>query len=224
MKRLISFLLLVAMLCLVSCGEREEAPVDEEVLGPNVSDVIENVTENTQKEETTPEEDRLAYYEELVTALKGEILAVKAELFATKSEYNGRLTELESIASGNVTSSEFTYLVSGGKVTITAYLGNAINVQIPSSIDGMPVYAIADRAFLNHTSVQSIVIPEGVQTVGWFAFSGCVSLGMVALPASVVSIAYGAFENCSSALTVFSPKGCYAEAYAKSYGIATSNG
>ena len=222
MKRWITLLLAVAMLACTSCGNRKE--VADDVLGPGVTDVLQTQPEIEKKEETETAVDRLAYYEELVGGLKGELLAVKAELFAVRSEYEDRLSALESVASGSVASSEFTYTVSNGSVTITAYRGSAINVQIPSSIDGKPVCAIADRAFLNHTAVQTIVIPEGVETVGWFAFSGCVSLGMVSMPSSVNSIAYGAFENCPSALTVFCPRGCYAESYAKSYGIVTSNG
>ena len=167
--------------------------------------------------------DRLTYYENLVTQLQAELLAVKAEMQAAKTEYENRIDQLESETSTIPEACAFTYSVSGDGVTITAYTGKDVNVQIPSQIDGRAVTAIADKAFLNHSTVQSIVVPEGVRTVGWFAFSGCVSLGAVSLPASVETISYGAFENCNRALTVFCRTGSYAEQYARSYGIATAS-
>ncbi|MBQ9760101.1 MAG: leucine-rich repeat domain-containing protein [Clostridia bacterium] len=167
--------------------------------------------------------ERLAYYENLVTSLQAEILAIKAELHATKTEYENRIEEMESEKNDTAQQAEFTYTVSGNSVTVTAYNGKSVSVQIPALIDGKAVTAIGDKTFLNNTTVQSVVIPEGVKTVGWFAFSGCVSLGAVSLPSSVESISYGAFENCNRALTVFCPAGSYAESYARSYGIATAN-
>ena len=171
-----------------------------------------------------PEADKLAYYEQLVEELQADLLAMQSELFATKTEYEARIAELEAEKKeeNETQSSNFIYTVSGNTVTVTGYNGSAVRVEIPTSIDGKTVVAIADRAFQNNKKVQSVVIPEGVKTVGWFAFSGCISLGSVAIPTSVDSIHYGAFENCPASLTVFCASGSYAYQYAKSYGIATS--
>lgn len=178
---------------------------------------------NETTSNSTTDADRVAYYEQLVSQLQSELLAVKSELFASKTEYEERIAELEAATKTEPAAKDFTYTVKGDRVTVTAYNGSAVNVQIPATIDGKPVVAVGDRAFLNNKTVQSIVLPEGVETVGWFAFSGCISLGAVSVPSSVESISYGAFENCPQALTVFCPKGSYAESYAKSYGIATVN-
>lgn len=178
---------------------------------------------DTQGGTLTDDAERIAYYEALVEQLQSELLAVKSELFETKTEYEERIAELEASTSTTPEAIDFTYTVSENKVTVTAYSGSNVNVQIPSTIDGKPVTAVGDKAFLNNTTVQSVVIPEGVKTIGWFAFSGCIALGAVSMPSSVESISYGAFENCPQALTVFCPTGSYAESYARSYGIATAN-
>lgn len=45
-------------------------------------------------------------------------------------------------------------------------------------------------------SIRSVVIPEGVTTIGKSAFSGCIDMVSVTLPASVKEIADDAFEQC----------------------------
>ena len=164
---------------------------------------------------------RIAYYEQLVATLQEEVLAMKTELFEAKIEYEARIAELEATLEEQAKNDDFTYTVSADGVTIIGYRGDALRVQIPDQIDGIPVVAIGDRAFAGNTKIQSVTVPDGVVTVGWFAFSGCVSLGSVTLPASVLSISYGAFENCPSSLTVFCTSNSYAQKYAQSYGIAT---
>lgn len=114
---------------------------------------------------------------------------------------------------------DFQFLVSDGRATLNAYVGKATQVQIPATYGGCPVVAIADRAFENKTRVQSVILPSGIETVGWFAFSGCVALKDVTLPESVRSISYGAFLNCSSSMVIRCAADSYAEQYAQSYGI-----
>lgn len=208
-KRFVCILLVLCALMGVACAAREEnAPIAEE--------------QGTTTEDSQGEDDaRLAYYEQLVGSLQSEILAMKAELFSIKSDYEARIAELEAERDAAEQLRAFTYTVSGEGVTITGYKGRAINVEIPEAIDGKQVIAIADRAFYANTTLQSVRIPSGVKTLGWFVFSGCISLGAVHIPSSVESISYGAFENCPRTLTVYAPKGSYAAQYAASYGIAT---
>ena len=208
-----SFLCLLCIACVsVLGGCRSVADRPSESLSTIEA---ESVTQNA-------DEARLVYYEQLVNELKSEILAVKADLFSAKSEYEERLRELEDGREASASGGAFTYTVEGDRITITAYTGTDGNVTIPSLIDGRCVVAIGDKAFLNNRTVQSIMLPEGIETIGWFAFSGCISLGAISVPSSVTSISYGAFENCPSALTIFCPTGSYAQKYAQSYGIATA--
>ena len=115
---------------------------------------------------------------------------------------------------------DFEFQITDGRATLITYVGKSTKAEIPSTYRGCPVVAIADRAFENQTRLQSVVLPTGVETVGWFAFSGCVALREVTIPESVRSISYGAFLNCNSSLMIRCAKGSYAEKYAQSYGIA----
>ena len=210
LKQILCLLMLVLVLWGVGCGTTL-------ISQPNVGEEGGASTQAGGEDAA-----RLAYYEQMVNDLQAEVLAVKTELFMAKAEYDARLAELEAQKEASPVGILFTYAVSESGVTITAYTGNDVNVAIPAAIDGKPVVAIGDKAFLNNKTVQSITLPEGVKSIGWFAFSGCISLGAICLPSSVEAIAYGAFENCPTSLTVFSPNGSYAERYAQSYGIAFS--
>jgi hypothetical protein len=82
---------------------------------------------------------------------------------------------------------------------------------------GYPVTRIADEAFKG-TAVTSVIVPDTVTELGWFAFADCTSLTSVTLPASVASIGYGAFDGCPN-LTVYCPKDSYAAQFAISFGL-----
>lgn len=49
------------------------------------------------------------------------------------------------------------------------------------------------------------VIPEGIKSIGWGAFSGCTSLESIVLPSSLLEIEGYAFCDCSSLKTVYLP-------------------
>ncbi len=218
MKKLILIGLLA--LCLCSCDTQSQPPVDNG-----------GVTDEPQQ--TVPPSDtsandtdaRIAYYEELVGQLRQEILDMKAEFYVSRVEYEERIAELEAEkqpeSGGENLASDFRYLIKDGRVTLTAYVGDARQVVVPPSIEGLPVVAIGDRAFVDGSKLTSVTLPEGVREIGWFAFSGCVSLQKVAIPDSVEKIAYGAFQNCPSSLTVVCSDNSYAAQYAISYGFRT---
>ena len=111
----------------------------------------------------------------------------------------------------------FRYGIVGGSAVIYEYLGDSRTVSVPSVIDGYPVTMIADCAFQN-SHVTSVILPDSVTSVGWFAFAGCASLQTVTLPASVTTISYAAFDGCPS-LTVLCTQGSYAARWAASYGL-----
>ena len=64
-----------------------------------------------------------------------------------------------------------------------------------------PLY-YGHNLYLNGTLVTDLVIPDGVTSVGEYAFYGCSSLTSVTIPNSVTSIGEGAFESCSSLTTI----------------------
>ena len=99
---------------------------------------------------------------------------------------------------------EFTCTTSNGQITITGYNGSAATVEIPATIDGLPVTSIGDTAFQGK-SLTGVTIPSSVKTIGYMAFNGCRSLTSITIPSSVNSIKGFAFSQCTSLTTVTIP-------------------
>lgn len=170
-----------------------------------------------------------------VTKLKQELAALRQAQLCQSQAYEKRIEELEAMiaayeAETNGTNKvptaspveplPFTYRIESGGVVLLSYTGKAARVEVPATVEGYPVKAVGESAFRG-CGVEEVVLPEGVEELGWFAFSGCYRLREVSLPRSVCQIGYGAFDGCSSALCLACPAGSFAEAYAHSYGIAT---
>lgn len=66
---------------------------------------------------------------------------------------------------------------------------------------------LATEAFKNDKSITTIVIPEGVTTIGQYAFHNCTSLESVTIPSTVTKIEDGAFQGCSKLKSVTIPSG-----------------
>ena len=81
--------------------------------------------------------------------------------------------------------------VSGASASGTGCQGEFVSASIP---DG--VTSIGDYAFVRCSSLSSIMIPNGVTRIGRYAFAGCSSLASITIPESVTSIGERAFSNC----------------------------
>lgn len=95
--------------------------------------------------------------------------------------------------------------------SVTGYEGTPVDVTIPVTVNiddaDYAVTAIGDQAFYNCTSLQSIFLPEGLQSIGNRAFTLCTSLGTIELPSSLSSIGYRAFSSCESLKSMVVPEG-----------------
>jgi hypothetical protein len=215
MKRFTAIILLTALMLLcVSCASKDQGTTDANI------------------------DNKLNSYQNTIASLEKQILILQQNQTLSDSEYNKKLAELteklsalkgdtdasteqEGEVSDNISqvSTGFKYIVSADKATITGYEGDETKIVIPSSIDGYEIVAIADGAFEN-TDIKSMIISDGIQTVGWFAFNGCNKLTSVTIPSSVTSIGYSAFGATESALTIYCHTDSFALAYAKSYGLS----
>lgn len=85
------------------------------------------------------------------------------------------------------------FLVFDG--VLEEYVGAGGDVVIPASLG---VKEIAANAFENNTDITSVVIPEGVEVVGYWSFRKCTSLEAITLPYSLCELA----EHCFSSAPI----------------------
>ena len=105
------------------------------------------------------------------------------------------------------------YPVEGGNLYFDKSTGTIIDCDnsvtaavIPNVIDGVYVTEIGYRAFY-YSDLEIIVIPEGVTTIGDYAFYFCTSLTSINLPNNIKSIGEYAFGNCNSLTSIVIPEG-----------------
>jgi len=102
---------------------------------------------------------------------------------------------------------------SGNNYIVSGYTGTDTEVVIPNVHRGKPVTAIKGgnntgsdfSAFYNNKIITSVVIPEGVTSIGQKAFQHCTNLASVTIPESVTTIGTYAFQFCSSLTSIALP-------------------
>lgn len=124
----------------------------------------------------------------------------------------------------------FLYTIKNSQVTITSYEGDAIEVEIPSEIEGYEVTIIGESAFENNRNIEKVVLPptmktlerssfdtcsnlkeivlnEGLEKIEQYAFYYCESMKNINLPDSLTYIGYHAFANCKGLESIIVPSG-----------------
>lgn len=80
------------------------------------------------------------------------------------------------------------------------YAGNLyLNGELVTQVE-VPEYvqALDDYVFSGCTSLEKVYISDNVQSVGDYTFGGCTNLVEVNIPDSVTSVGFGAFINCTA--------------------------
>lgn len=92
----------------------------------------------------------------------------------------------------------FTFKVDLNKkeASITSLISNEKELRIPGNFNGFPIKTIDTDIFTNNSTIETIIIEEGVEIIGDNAFKNCSSLREVTLPNSLLIIGKGAFSNC----------------------------
>lgn len=80
------------------------------------------------------------------------------------------------------------------------------NIDIPASIDGLPVKEISKRAF-SQSNLSSVAIPSDVTKIGEGAFSKCNNLTSVIMANDACEIGKDAFSSCKNLKCVFVNRG-----------------
>ena len=102
----------------------------------------------------------------------------------------------------------FIYSVDNEVASIDGYIGNAIDIEIPTNIGGYIVRSISDNAFNNNDRIMSVKISVTVESIGEYAFYDCDNLETVILSDSVATslttIKDHAFDSCDNLSNVVS--------------------
>lgn len=121
---------------------------------------------------------------------------------------------------------QIAYEPTAGGIRITRIQGRCAELRLPAEIDGLPVVAIGARAFATDAeaptappeeerpaalsygtaeadaaegqALRRVFLPDGIETIGEYAFSGCTALEEVHLPAALREIPARLFDGCSA--------------------------
>ena len=95
-------------------------------------------------------------------------------------------------------------LFTKDKKTIVTYAKDKLQ---PEYIIPNGVTSIGDYAFSDCKSLTSVQLPDGVLSIGNYAFGWCESLPNITIPDSVTSIGSCAFQNCENLSSIKIPDG-----------------
>lgn len=98
-----------------------------------------------------------------------------------------------------VTDGDYIYSVDedNESAIIIGYTGTEKNLTIPEELGGYPVNTISGGAFAGNETIESVVLPETVHSIGISAFEGCTSLSEVNFSKeSYISLGDKAFFDC----------------------------
>ena len=128
------------------------------------------------------------------------ILAENATVYARCSDTAGNHSSTVSRYVNNIAVNGIVYSIfdNNTAVSVSGYIGSGGALAIPATLGGLPVKDIGASAFLNKTSLTSVVIPDSVTNISASAFYGCSSLNAVTIGKNVSVIGTAAFQNCSA--------------------------
>lgn len=121
------------------------------------------------------------------------------EIWYTTTDGNKCNTDIKSFAANTYIDGKGILLFNADVTTLKDYAfwsgrvtPNLATISLPAC-----VLSIGDWAFDGQTSLSSIVIPEGLQSIGYSAFGSC-GLTTVTIPSSVTNLGNRAFAGCQS--------------------------
>ena len=170
----------------------------------------------------------LAFEQTALTIPADTRATLRAQAVTTTHTYVNEYMTFESSAPDVATVDEdgVVYGVSEGSATITATSYNGLTAACTVTVQGgnssrlkLPAFLkeIGEEAFAG-CSEESVIVPDGCETIGARAFADSANLRTITIPASVTSIAADAFDGCTD-LTIRTSKGSYASRYAAAHGF-----
>ena len=98
------------------------------------------------------------------------------------------------------------YVEVEGGIKIYRFNENIENIIIPEYIDGKKVVELSANLFSDRRELKSVIIPEGVRTLGDYVFYNCPNLKTVILPESLETIGLAVFNGCTALEEITIPK------------------
>ncbi|MBD5142631.1 MAG: leucine-rich repeat domain-containing protein [Ruminococcus sp.] len=83
---------------------------------------------------------------------------------------------------------------------------NNLQADIKTVVIENGVTTIGEEAFKSCTALESITIPDSVTRIGNLAFSGCIALQSVTIPEHVIEIGSWAFDECTALESITIPE------------------
>ena len=109
------------------------------------------------------------------------------------------------VSLGEVVGPYLHYSITDNEATLEWYNGYKTDLIIPSTYKGVPVTALAYRAFKGKR-ITSITLPDTVKTIGSSAFENCTVLASITLPEGLEKINSNAFANCTALTEITIPE------------------
>ena len=100
---------------------------------------------------------------------------------------------------------EYSIINGASEVEINGYTGSGGSLNIPPTLDGLPVTSVGFGAFYNHPEITSVSIPNSVKSIGYASFYKCNNITAISIPSSVTSFDERAFQDCSKLQSISIP-------------------
>ena len=83
-----------------------------------------------------------------------------------------------------------------GAIMVGKFPACVLHIELPSSVDGVRVRALASYAMVSYTYLDTLILPDSIETVEPYAFYDKVHLRSTNLPRGLAVIPEGMFSRC----------------------------
>ena len=106
----------------------------------------------------------------------------------------------------SIAESKFTYTaLNSSTAKLTSYSGTDNYLTVPEYLGGYQITAIDTNVFKAKNTLESVTLPDGVTSIGNYAFMNCANLESITLPYGLKTINYGAFNGCAKLTSLVLP-------------------
>lgn len=88
-------------------------------------------------------------------------------------------------------------------VTIEYFRGRGVSVEVPETINDLPVTIIKKKAFFGAKALRRVVIPASVDQIGEWAFASCSGLEEIVISNKNAQLGANIFKSCSKLSRIY---------------------